>query len=117
MKPYVEFEYRFGIGITIAGCEGKPIDPATVQSYAEIGNESAQDALAARQEDKRSRPVLFDFADDGPLMDRLADAAEEHRLARRAYRITRQPIAWGRLLRAKVDYRLAHRALHGPPLK
>lgn len=93
MKPYVEFEYRPESGIHIAGCEGDPVDPATVQHYAELGNESAQIALAA---------IRFD------------DALHELTLARRAFRITRQPIAWGRLLRAQVDYRLAHRALFAP---
>ena len=62
--------------IGIAGCEGDPVDPATVQHYAELGNESAQAALAAI---------------------RMADAHDELRLARRALHITRSPIAWGRL--------------------
>ena len=97
MKPYVEFTYcPMTSRIGIAGCEGDPVDPATVQQYAELGNESAQAALAAI---------------------RMADAHDELRLARRALHITRSPIAWGRLLRAQVDVRLAHRALHSPPLK
>ena len=50
MKPYVEFEYRPCFGIRIAGCEGDPLDPQTVQHYAELGNESAKAALAALRE-------------------------------------------------------------------
>ena len=100
MKPYVEFEYSPSFGITIAGCEGDPIDPATVQYYAKLGNESAQTALKETN-----------------LFPRFMDAADEYHRARRAYRITHSPIAWGRLLRATVDYRLARQALHGPPLK
>ena len=86
MKPYVEFEYRPCFGIRIAGCEGDPLDLQTVQSYAELGNESAKAALAAL---------------------RMDDARDELTRARRALQITRSPIAWGRLLRAQVDLRLA----------
>ena len=83
MKPYVEFEYRPSFGITIAGCEGDPLNPQTVAHYAALGNQSARTAL------------------------RQADAHDELNTARFVLRLTRSPIAWGRLLRAQVDLRLA----------
>ena len=84
MKPYVQFEYRPSHGFAITGCQGDPLDPQTVAHYAALGNQSARTAL------------------------RQADAHDELTLARFVLRITRSPIAWGRLLRAKVNHQLTH---------